>query len=400
MRSASGSEETGLHNPLIAMHITQEYLDQARMHMDAPADHLIEQIVQRYGKDQVRQIFDLLIRNIELPLDQLPEEIEAFVRQYEVEPDWVDPSQLETAEAVFLDHGPKFLVYLYFKSLPTLYACANGAQVLVQTGRLTQSDGEMAIFTRRIAETGQFLLDVMSPGGLHKKGRGVQAALKVRLIHASIRYFLLDTDWDTEQLGKPINQEDMALTLMTFSISMIQGMEQSHLSLSDDEADSYLHAWKLVGHYLGVAPDLIPASVKEGRHLMETILNRQARASDAGQLLTAALVRYSEGTFKRAMWTNIPNILIRHLNDRALVLILDVQSRWGLLYLLLPPFLRRWVGWIERIEDLAKPISQVMDRVSQRLVRKMVDHFDGYQPRAFRLDEAVKLHWGLGKEEV
>lgn len=43
---------------------------------------------------------------------------------------------------------------------------------------------------------------------------GVESALKIRLVHASVRRFIPPADWDAAGLGEPVNQEDMAMTLM------------------------------------------------------------------------------------------------------------------------------------------------------------------------------------------
>jgi len=57
--------------------------------------------------------------------------------------------------------------------------------VLFETGELYQRPN------RRVFETLQMVVDVMSPGGLAAEGRGSLTALKVRLMHAAVRKLLL-----------------------------------------------------------------------------------------------------------------------------------------------------------------------------------------------------------------
>ena len=378
--------------------LTNEQLNQARQQGDPAADQLIDQLVQQHGPEMARRLFDLLIRNIEMPIELLPEEVEHFVHQHHKRPAWVDQQQIELAEQVFLDHGPKFLIFLYFKSLPTLYANANGAQVLIDTGRMAHGRTDRNIFSRRVAETGQFLLDVMSPGGLAAGGKGVHAALKVRLIHAAIRHFLQQGDWDEIQLGKPINQEDLALTLMTFSISMIEGMEISEHPLPPKEAEAYLHAWKLVGHYLGIDPALIPADVAAGKQLLKAILDRQARSSEAGQLLTQSLLEFVAYNLPGKALDKIPWILTRYLLGDPLSDLLKVHRKRGIFSFLLPRFLRRWLRIAETVEDWVDPFSTVLDRVSVRLARKLVGYFDEYKQSYVRVEKEVRKRWGVERE--
>lgn len=190
---------------------TNAFLDRMRHTADPLADRAVAQLVEQKGREEAKRIFDLLIRRIELPEEELPGSLRGYWEATRQLPDWVDEGRVERAHALFLDHGTKLLLFLYYKSLPLLYCCKHGAQVLVQTSRLTHNSEDITIFTRRIAETGQFLIHVMTPGGLKPGGVGIQSIQKVRLIHAAIRHFILPQRWDAQQLGGPINQEDLAV---------------------------------------------------------------------------------------------------------------------------------------------------------------------------------------------
>ena len=136
-------------------------------------------------------------------------------------------------------------------SLPACYAARKGVQVLHLTARL-QTDP-----VRRIGETAQLTLDAMAPGGLAPGGAGVRDAQKVRLMHAAVRHLVgtsgaWDPDW-----GVPVNQEDLAGTLMTFSIVVVDSLRKLGVSVSDEEADAYFHAWNCVGHILGLDARLL-----------------------------------------------------------------------------------------------------------------------------------------------
>ena len=199
------------------------------------------------------------------------------------------------AQELFLDHGPKMLLFLYFKSLPTLYACKKGAKVLVRTGNLAHSGDEMIIFSRRIAETGQFLLNVMAPGSLVHNGLGVKTILKVRLIHAAIRHFVKAHHWDAQTLGEPINQEDLGITLTTFSYSLIDALNRFEIQdVTKERSEAFIHLWACVGHILGIDQDMLPDDLNESKILHDLILDRQKGASEEGVKLTKALIVFAE----------------------------------------------------------------------------------------------------------
>ena len=50
----------------------------------------------------------------------------------------------------------------------------------------------------------------------------------------------------------PINQEDLAGTLMTFSCVVLDALKKLRVGYSAAEGEAFLHAWKVVGHFMGV----------------------------------------------------------------------------------------------------------------------------------------------------
>ncbi|MEZ4829308.1 MAG: oxygenase MpaB family protein [Bacteroidia bacterium] len=372
---------------------TDSWLDQARMRTDPAADTVIEHVMAVYGAQKAREIFDILIRNVDIPLEQLPAETHAFFAQHQTLPAWADRDQIALAEKVFLDHGPKFLVFLYYKSLPTLYACKNGAAVLTHTGRLAIDREGLSKFTRRIAETGQFLLDVMTKDGLSDGGKGVNAILKVRLIHAAIRHFVLLGEWDTAAKGKPINQEDMAIALMTFSVSLIDALPKFGLDLTEGEAAAFMHTWKTAGHILGLESALLPDSLAEGRFLHDRILSRQAGPSEEGRLLSQALIAFAQDAAPGKVLDPAPQILMRYLVGDKMAKTLDIEVRKGCLTWLLPRSLQFIFSYTEKMEDQQEPVRRMMERVAAHLLEKMVGYFDEYKGRYFEIDPELRRHW-------
>ena len=372
-----------------------EFLDQARLRADPLADKVIDDLVNEFGIAESRRIFDILIRNVEIPLDKLPESTKAYFEETKVLPSWIDWDKIKLANKVFLDHGPAFLAFLYYKSLPTLYACKNGVQVLVKTGRLSREGTDMEKFTRRVAETGQFLLFVMSPGGMTEKGRGVEAAQKVRLIHAAIRKFIKKETWDKNVLGEPINQEDLAITLMTFSISLIDALPRFKLSISDEEADAYLHTWKVVGHLMGVEAELLPDTAEEGRYLLAKILERQAGDTEGGRLMTAALISFAEEVIPRKFFDGSPRVIMRHLIGDEMAEILGVNEKAGCLSSLAPFFVKRLLIKAEKLEDKYDFLEDVIDTFSLDLMHAMVNFFNKHKGAKFEIPEELAEKWKL-----
>jgi len=97
--------------------------------------------------------------------------------------------------------------------------------------------------------------------------------------------------WDTAELGVPINQEDMAGTLMTFAYIVLAGLERLALPVTEAEREAYFYCWTVIGRIMGVREDLIPANVGEGRLLAGLIFKAQGESSPQGKELANDLVK-------------------------------------------------------------------------------------------------------------
>jgi len=365
-----------------------------RQSADPLADQAVAQLVETEGREEARRLFNLLIRRIEMPLDELPTSLRDYWAATQELPGWVDKLQVGQAQELFRDHGPKFLLFLYYKSLPLLYCCKNGAQVLVQTSRLAHNTEDITIFTRRIAETGQFLIDVMTAGGLEPGGVGIQSIQKVRLIHAAIRHFIPPERWDTEQLGMPINQEDLAVTLMTFSVAVTDGLGQFGIREPKERLEAYLHCWIGIGAMLGIDERLLPQDLESARSLLETILQRQAAPSEAGKLLARALVHFAEQTLPADRMDDAPRSMIRYLIGPQRAQMLGITPALGCLPAAAPLFLKTLFRTGEGLEDkVREPLSVFINWFSLQMAKQMVGYFDTYKKRYFHVSPQMQQAW-------
>ena len=127
---------------------------------------------------------------------------------------------------------------LLFASLPAAYACADGAEVLLSTGEMSTGATTGAAETsaagggpgglfRRVPHTGQFLGAVLTnplfaDGRVDANSDAYRAIRYVRVLHAAIRHWLTHPDrvppWDQVKLGVPINQMDLAGTVLAFAL--------------------------------------------------------------------------------------------------------------------------------------------------------------------------------------
>ena len=221
-------------------------LDQEGLPLTAGGDIL--ELIQRVESGEE----DRLKLSPELQIDLL-----AFVARYRTVPDWVDVAQLERGRTVFLTYAPAMGASLYYRSLVPGFSIPHLAAVIQSTGYLAPPANSEHV-TNRLLDTGAMIGACMSGGidTLFADGEGWKAVLYVRVLHAKVRRRLLlrkRTQWDTAKLGVPINQEDMAATLLAFSINILYGVEfVAGMQLSRQEQWDYLALWRYIGWLLGV----------------------------------------------------------------------------------------------------------------------------------------------------
>lgn len=301
---------------------TDEFLWSKRKRGDSLADETINVILLDNQKGEIDQIFQMLVQNRNFPnpaFDVLPERVKKIVEDYFVKtrrlPDWAEPFKLAVASDVFKQYGPKILLLLLCKSLPLCYTCWRGAKVLYRTGRLRVHDGSLDSFTRRLMETAQFVVNVLTLNSFEHDGTAIVSIQKVRLMHAVIRYHAQQHRWDVSTYGIPINQQDLVGTLLSFGVVIIDGLKQMNIELTPEESEAYLHLWKVVGHMIGVDDDLNTESAEDGRFLMNAILEQQAgRSPDGGREgieLTDACIDLMNSRLSFGPFKNLPSVFVR-----------------------------------------------------------------------------------------
>ena len=224
---------------------------------------------------------------------------------------------------MFGDYGPQLGMGLFMASLPADYGFGKGVQVLARTSRLTNDP------TRRYVETGQMIIDAMTPGGLDVGATGYRVVRHVRLMHAAVRHVLSHLDeieqpdppidpWD-EAFGLPISQLQLMGTLFSFSVEGIKALRRAGVRVSDRQAEAYIHVWNLVGHQMGIMDHLLPLDWEDSLTLWEQRRRTEYEATPEGKELTEAAIDCMHELFAFTHMPGFPATGIRHYlgNDTA-----------------------------------------------------------------------------------
>jgi mpaB/rubber oxygenase-like protein len=275
---------------------TDDLLNRMRHRADPEADVVVARYFDESSNAGAHHFFRQLAANTELPREECSPAVIEYLDENPPLPRWADPAKMRLGEDFFGRWGLYVPLVLICSSLPECYGAAKGVQVLHLTARLASDT------RRRIVETAQMVLDVMAPGGMDVGADGYRTVRRVRLMHAGVRYLIQNDPrvartadvtaglrWSPDW-GVPVNQEDLAGTLTTFSWSVIVGLRSLGVPITPEEADAYLHVWNVVGAMLGVREELIAHDVSDAEALTRRIRERQWGPSPEGVEMTRALV--------------------------------------------------------------------------------------------------------------
>lgn len=309
-------------------------------------------------------------------LDEYPEQLKNYFDPLEA-PDWVDEAKLSLSSELWRKDMLAIVSVLYAISLPACYLMKKGIPALYQTAKLSSRryiyqriyetglmldavlgpnglrivqdidhsvdahfeqaiklsdpDGQWEKSGRTIARkaksTGKLnphtlkkhIDSIMSCQQKPKRylwGKGYITAKKVRFLHASMRFILMNpgkspaknTDldqksfaeaisqiekpYDFETLGVPVNQEDLAYTLLTFAYCIPNGLGKWGIKWNAEEKQAFLHTWKIIGYTLGIQENLLTDDWEEAERLFNVIQKRQAGESSQAKQLTETLIGF------------------------------------------------------------------------------------------------------------
>lgn len=230
---------------------------------DPLADGVVA-LMRRLPGSEGRRLFDQAVdRGIDSLTDPPPELVALFA-QVDAVPYWLDYDLLERGSRVNVRTGLLGLaMVLPYVSLYGGYLASRPDKTLVRTGDLA------TMAPRRLAETASWWVEVTDPGGLHRHAAGFRSTLRVRIMHAQVRAAMhTRSDWNHQDWDTPVNQVQLAGTLLLFSQVMLLSSRALGLQFSAADTTAHLHLWRYVGHLMGVHHDLIPVTESDAWRML------------------------------------------------------------------------------------------------------------------------------------
>jgi hypothetical protein len=364
---------------------TDAVLDALRGEGDPVPDGIVERLAVAGQVDEVNALLRHLVRNAQPVPTALPDEIEHWLRETARLPAWAERDRLDRAAVFFVEHGVAVSLILATSSLVECYAARSGCKALTFSYRLGQNA------YRRIAETGQFVLWVLSPGAFEPGGQGIRAVQKVRLMHSAIRFLIRQTGrWSDEELGVPICQEDMLGALTAFSVLVVRDLRRLGQQVGDEEAEDFYHLWRVVGAMLGIRQDMLPGDAAEAFPLGDAIARRHHGPSPEGVALTRALLEFHAVGMPGDLLDGVTPALIRELVGDQIADWMEVpRGPWDRV--------SDGLDALGRLVDLADrgtgPLADAVDRLGLAFLSRRTIALSGYERTGFEIPERLAAGW-------
>ncbi|KOU82603.1 hypothetical protein ADK94_23070 [Streptomyces sp. XY593] len=325
---------------------------------DPLADETVAEMFRRKEVGDLNTLMRFFTTTGDKLPEQLPQSARAYFEATAMPPTWVDWDVMEQARLFFMDNAAHINTGLSFAAMPATYA-------VPRLSRLLASTHSMAYPSRRMANTGQFVTYLMQTNSFAEGSKFIPAAQKVRLLHAAVRHHLRHGGhWDVEKDGVPICQEDMIGGQICFSLLVLDAMHRLGIHMSEDGAEAYFYAWRVVGAMLGCDMSAVPRTLAEARDYCDLYLLRNLGPSPEGVRLNAQLMRMYEDVVPGTLFDPMVPATVRFLVGDTIGDWLEIpRTAWDTAAKAVPVFL----GLLETLEDSSPYAEWALDKVGSLL---------------------------------
>lgn len=250
---------------------------------DEPMDRLLDWMVAT-GLPQTRPLFDRALAEGIARVPDAPQPLRDFFSSVETAPQWVDHELIRRGQRAMRRGGADGMYVARDVSLLGGYQFSGFNKTLLRTGALEKGSN------KRFAETMQWAMDVIAEDGLEPLGVGYRSTIRVRLIHAFVRRHVgAMPDWRRDEWGVPVNQTDMAATLIGALIAPPAASLGMGILTAPVDLEAVAHLTRYVGWLIGVEDEWLPHSFRDGIRVLYHTLTALSAPDESTRQLAAPM---------------------------------------------------------------------------------------------------------------
>lgn len=351
---------------------------------DRIADGVIQELLASGQIDGIHSVLDSIQRNDD-PVSECPAVLRNYFEETAVLPSFANPDALRAAQDVFARYGLPMTLSLFCLVLPEGYAAPRPALALSFTRTMYDHT------RRRIAETAQFLLDIVSPDAFGPEGRAIRSIQKVRLMHAAARFFVKRRPEWPEEYGDPISQEDLAAVAGGFGSETIRGLEKLGINLNESDREAYTHCWAVMSSMIGLDTELVARDFQDMDECVQSYKRRQWGPSKEGKELTASLMNMVNRQLPPLL-RGLPQAYLYYLMGPEGAEILGVRKN------LQSRLLRPFIGlnsFINLSQHKSRRLARMIRSVTLGILQGVMVREIGDRPVKFYMQPAIRKAWQM-----
>ncbi len=230
---------------------------------DPNADAAVEELSSLKPEEVARYIRIALNGDDHDSLRDAPPALVNLVRELETPPDWVDFAAFNPGIRLFHRNSRLVLGAFVGGVLVEGFSTSISKSFFI-TGRLREQG------IRRLKQNNRQMIELFIPGGLDRGGDGWKLSVRVRLIHAQVRWLLMQSEeWDTAAWGLPLNSANMGFAISAFSARLLMHLESLGAKFDDQERQSFIAVWRYAGYLMGIPESILMRDEQEALRLFD-----------------------------------------------------------------------------------------------------------------------------------
>lgn len=221
------------------------------VHLGDPAADDVVRTLHALGGARRGAIMRAGIEGGPMAIPDAPENVREFFASLDKVPDWYDHDFALLGSRVFYRNSNMFVAAfvgaVLIEGFSTLISKSFGI-----TGMIVDQG------VRRLKQNNRHVAEIFLPGGLARYADGWKLSVRIRMIHAQVR-FLLSTaeEWEWDAWGSPLSAAHVAYGASTFSAALLKNARALGVKVTDDESAAFMMIWRYAASLMGIAPEML-----------------------------------------------------------------------------------------------------------------------------------------------
>ena len=251
---------------------------------DPLAEAMTEDLAELSPTESRRFVEAAMNEEGEEALRDAPASLREFFKDAETPPEWLNYAEFAPGVRMFYRNSQVILAAFVAGVLIEGFT-TNIAKSFFITGRVRDQG------VRRLGQNNRHMMEIFLPGGMYRHGDGWKLSVRIRIVHARMRYLLDNSEeWDTEAWGAPISAAHLGYAIAAFSARLLKHMKTLGADYTDEEYDSFMAVWRYSGHLMGIPETILFRDADEALKLWRISLMCEPDAPIESVVMAHSLV--------------------------------------------------------------------------------------------------------------